>query len=49
LVPQMRVFRRIDYRIATPGLEARAKRAGIYTDSRFSDHAPLIIDYSGRL
>ena len=40
---------RIDYQIATPGLAARARRAEIYTARRFSDHAPLTIDYSGRL
>ena len=36
---------RIDYQIATPKLAARAFRAEIYTAERFSDHAPLIIDY----
>ena len=36
---------RIDYQIATPALAARAKRASIYKDQRFSDHAPLTIDY----
>jgi len=36
---------RIDYQIATPGIAARAKNATIYKDSRFSDHAPLTIDY----
>ena len=36
---------RIDYQIATPGLAQRAKVASIYKDQRFSDHAPLIIDY----
>jgi len=36
---------RIDYQIATPGIAAKAKRARIYKDRRFSDHAPLIIDY----
>jgi exodeoxyribonuclease-3 len=40
---------RIDYQIATPGLAARARRAEIYKTRRFSDHAPLMIDYSGRL
>jgi exodeoxyribonuclease-3 len=40
---------RIDYQIATPSLAARAKRAEIYTAKRFSDHAPLTIDYTGRL
>ena len=36
---------RIDYQIATPGIAARARGASIYTKRRFSDHAPLIIDY----
>jgi exodeoxyribonuclease-3 len=36
---------RIDYQIATPEIAARAKRAMIYKDRRFSDHAPLTIDY----
>jgi exodeoxyribonuclease III len=36
---------RIDYQIATPGLAATAKRVAIYKDRRFSDHAPLTIDY----
>jgi exodeoxyribonuclease-3 len=37
---------RIDYQIATPGLAARAQSAQIHKASRFSDHAPLIIDYA---
>ncbi len=40
---------RLDYQIATAGLARKAKRVEIYTKQRFSDHAPLIIDYSGRL
>ncbi len=40
---------RIDYQIATPGIAATARRAAIYKDERFSDHAPLIIDYDGKL
>lgn len=36
---------RIDYHIATPGLAATAQRAAIYKKKRFSDHAPLTIDY----
>jgi len=40
---------RIDYQIATPGIAAKAKRAEIFTERRFSDHAPLTIDYTGRL
>ena len=37
---------RIDYQIATPGIAARAEAASIYKAQRFSDHAPLIIDYA---
>ncbi len=36
---------RIDYQIATPGIAAKAKSVSIYKEERFSDHAPLIIDY----
>jgi exodeoxyribonuclease III len=36
---------RIDYHIATPGIAAAAQRVAIYKDERFSDHAPLTIDY----
>ncbi len=36
---------RIDYQIATPGISKKAIEASIYKDERFSDHAPLIIDY----
>ena len=36
---------RIDYQIATPGMAARAMQASIWKESRFSDHAPLTIDY----
>ncbi len=36
---------RLDYQIATPGIAARAVRAEIYLTQRFSDHAPLTIDY----
>jgi exodeoxyribonuclease-3 len=36
---------RLDYQIATPGLAATARHAAIYKDQRFSDHAPLTIDY----
>ena len=37
---------RLDYQIATPGVAAKAKRAAIYVDQRFSDHAPVTIDYA---
>ena len=40
---------RIDYQIATPRLAARARRAAIFKRRRFSDHAPLTIDYDLRL
>ena len=36
---------RIDYQLATPGIAAAARRVSIYTEQRFSDHAPLTIDY----
>lgn len=36
---------RIDYQVITPGLKNKVKMANIYTDQRFSDHAPLIMDY----
>jgi exodeoxyribonuclease-3 len=36
---------RIDYQIATPGFAATARRVAIYKNQRFSDHAPLTIDY----
>lgn len=36
---------RIDYQIATPALAAKATEASVYKDEKFSDHAPLVIDY----
>jgi exodeoxyribonuclease-3 len=36
---------RIDYHVVTPQLGRVATHANIYTDQRFSDHAPLTIDY----
>ena len=36
---------RLDYQIATPSLAALARKATIFKEQRFSDHAPLIIDY----
>jgi exodeoxyribonuclease-3 len=40
---------RIDYQIATPGIAAGAKASSVYKESRFSDHAPLTVDYTHRL
>ena len=36
---------RIDYQVVTPGLTNRIKSVSIYKQQRFSDHAPLTIDY----
>jgi exodeoxyribonuclease III len=36
---------RIDYQIVTPGLKEKILRTEIYKAQRFSDHAPLIMDY----
>jgi len=40
---------RIDYQVATPGIGATVQDARIYKDQRFSDHAPLIMDYDYEL
>ena len=39
---------RIDYQIATPGLARKAKTVAVFKTQRFSDHAPLIVDYAIR-
>jgi exodeoxyribonuclease III len=36
---------RLDYQVATPALAAKAVKTAIYKEQRFSDHAPLIVDY----
>ena len=36
---------RIDYQMITPGLKPTVKSASIYKEERFSDHAPLTMDY----
>jgi exodeoxyribonuclease-3 len=36
---------RIDYQIVTPGLKDKIQAVNIYKGEKFSDHAPLIIDY----
>ncbi|HET6565412.1 MAG TPA: exodeoxyribonuclease III, partial [Xanthomonadales bacterium] len=36
---------RIDYHINTPGIASTVRSAAIYKDERFSDHAPLTMDY----
>ncbi|MDH3209417.1 MAG: exodeoxyribonuclease III [Burkholderiaceae bacterium] len=40
---------RIDYHLATPTLAATARREHIYLEQRFSDHAPVVIDYALKL
>jgi len=40
---------RIDYQIATPGVAQTSRREAIYKRRRFSDHAPLTIDYDWKL
>lgn len=37
---------RIDYQIATPGIAGKASATSIYKEQRFSDHAPLLVDYA---
>ena len=36
---------RLDYHLATPGIASKALREHIYLEQRFSDHAPVVIDY----
>ena len=40
---------RLDYHLATPAIAAKARAEAIYLDQRFSDHAPLTIDYDFKL
>jgi exodeoxyribonuclease-3 len=38
---------RIDYQVITPGLTDSVKKVSISREARWSDHAPLIIEYEG--
>lgn len=40
---------RIDYHLATPALAERARRTSIYKGEKFSDHAPLTVEYDLQL
>jgi exodeoxyribonuclease III len=40
---------RLDYQIATPGIAVKAESTSIYIAQKFSDHAPLIVNYKGAL
>jgi len=37
---------RIDYQLVTAGMASRLQQASVYKAQRFSDHAPLIVDYA---
>lgn len=37
---------RIDYQIATPGIAAGIRSAEIFPEPKFSDHAPLLVEYA---
>ena len=36
---------RLDYQVVTPGLKDKVLSSAIYRDERFSDHAPITMDY----
>jgi exodeoxyribonuclease-3 len=40
---------RLDYHLATPAIAAKARREEIFLAQRFSDHAPVIVDYDFKL
>ena len=40
---------RLDYHLATPGIAQLARREAIYREQRFSDHAPITVDYEFKL
>jgi exodeoxyribonuclease-3 len=40
---------RIDYQIISPELRDKIKSVSIYKDQRFSDHAPVIMDYAMKI
>ncbi len=37
---------RIDYQVVSPDLATKINAASVYKAQRFSDHAPLVIDYN---
>jgi len=39
---------RLDYQLATPALADLARAVSVYRDARFSDHAPVTVDYDYR-
>jgi exodeoxyribonuclease-3 len=40
---------RLDYHLATPALAELARKESIYKTERFSDHAPITVDYAFKL
>ncbi|OIQ81185.1 exodeoxyribonuclease [mine drainage metagenome] len=36
---------RLDYQLASKGIGEKVRQASVYKEQRFSDHAPLIVDY----
>jgi exodeoxyribonuclease-3 len=42
----MWVFCAMFYHLATPALAALARTESIYKDEKFSDHAPITIEYA---
>lgn len=40
---------RIDYQVATPAFAVKAEHASIFKAIKFSDHAPLVVDYGAGL
>ena len=36
---------RLDYHLATPAIAALARSTSIYKDEKFSDHAPITVEY----
>jgi exodeoxyribonuclease-3 len=40
---------RLDYQVATPAIAAKAMHTSIYKEQRFSDHAPMMVDYDAKL
>jgi len=43
------VFWRIDYHLATPALACLARAEHIYKGVKFSDHAPITVEYDFKL
>ena len=40
---------RLDYQVTSPGIAEKAIATSIFKEQRFSDHAPLIVEYDKNL